>query len=51
MDDDSGFGISHLSEHPITVSFGVVLLGILVLLIILRLLFADVSVAARGGAR
>lgn len=49
MDDESGFGVSHLSETPITMSFGLVLLGVLLLLVVLRLVFADVSV--RGGAR
>jgi hypothetical protein len=49
MDDESGFGLGHLSEAPITASFGFVLLGVLLLLIILRLVFADISV--RGGAR
>ena len=47
--DESSFGVSHLASHPITLSFGALLLGVLVLLIVLRLVFADVSV--RGGAR
>lgn len=53
MDQESGFGVSHLSETPITVSFGLVLLGVLLLLLILRLVFADVgvSVSGRGGAK
>lgn len=46
---DSSFGVGHLSSAPITVTFGMVLLAVLVLLIVLRLVFADVSV--RGGAR
>jgi hypothetical protein len=49
VDNESNFGVSHLSETPITASFGFVLLGVLLLLILLRLVFADVSV--RGGAR
>jgi hypothetical protein len=51
MDGDSGFGVSHLSETPITMSFGLVLLGVLLLLVILRLVFADVKVTGGGGVR
>lgn len=51
MDQESGFGVSHLSETPITVSFGLVLMGVLLLLIILRLVFADVKVSGGGGVR
>jgi hypothetical protein len=51
MDNESGFGVSHLSETPITVSFGLVLLGVLLLLIVLRLLFADVKVSGGGGVQ
>ena len=48
-DNDSSFGIGHLASTPITLTFGAVLLAVLVLLVVLRLVFADVSV--RGGAR
>ena len=48
-DGESGFGLSHLSSTPITTTFGMVLLAVLVLLIVLRLVFADITV--RGGAR
>lgn len=51
MDNESGFGVSHLSEVPITVSFGLVLLAVLLLLVILRLVFADVKVSGGGGVR
>lgn len=51
MDDDTGFGLSHLSETPITVSFGLVLLGVLVLLLMLRLVFGNLSVSGGGGVR
>lgn len=51
MDQESGFGVSHLSETPITASFGLVLLVVLLLLIVLRLVFADVGVSVRGGAK
>ena len=51
MNDDgqSSWGISHLSSMPITLTFGTVLIGVLIILLILRLVFADISI--RGGAR
>ena len=51
--EDTGFGISHLAETPVTASFGLSLLGVLIVLILLRLVFADVggSVHAGGGVR
>lgn len=48
-DSDSSFGVGHLTSTPITTTFGVVLLAVLVLLVVLRLVFADITV--RGGAR
>lgn len=48
-DGESGFGVDHLASTPITTTYGVVLLAVLVLLIVLRLVFADITV--RGGAR
>lgn len=48
-DTSSGWGISHLSDLPITTSYGVVLLAVVVILILLRLFFADITV--RGGVR
>lgn len=48
-DGDSSFGVSHLASAPITLTFGAVLVGVLLLLVILRVLFADVRVS--GGAR
>ncbi|HEV2317336.1 MAG TPA: hypothetical protein VGV89_07165 [Thermoplasmata archaeon] len=50
-DNGSSFGLSHLSSLPITTSFGFLLLGVLVLLLVLRLVFADISISGRGGAR
>jgi hypothetical protein len=47
--DESGWGVSHLSSMPITVTFGVVLLAVLVVLILLRVVFGEISVS--GGAR
>ncbi len=48
-DGSSSWGVSHLSSTPITMSFGLLLLAAVVLLIVLRFAFADVSV--RGGVR
>lgn len=47
--DDGAFGISHLSTMPITMTFGIVLLSVLFVLVLLRFLFADITV--RGGVR
>jgi hypothetical protein len=49
MENDSAFGIGHLSAYPITVTVGVVLLAILALLIVLRLAFGSIRV--EGGVR
>ena len=50
MDDgDSNFGLSHLGAHPITLTYGMILVGVLLILLLLRVVFADISV--RGGAR
>ena len=43
------FGVSHLSDMPITLSYGALLLGALVLLIVLRLVFGSITLS--GGAR
>jgi hypothetical protein len=48
-DGTTGWGFSHLTSMPITLSFGTLLLGVIVVLVILRFLFADISV--RGGVR
>lgn len=48
-ESESSFGLGHLSAHPITLTFGTVLIGALLLLILLRVLFASVDV--RGGVR
>jgi len=49
MDGESNFGLSHLAAHPITLTYGTVLLGALFLLIVLRVLFGSVSVT--GGVK
>lgn len=51
MDDESGFGLSHLASTPITLSFGLVLLGVLLLLIVLRLVFGSLSVSGGAGVK
>lgn len=40
----SSWGLSHLSGLPVTVSFGATLLAVLLILIVLRVLFAEVRV-------
>jgi hypothetical protein len=52
VNGDSGqgtFGVGHLSAHPITLTFGMVLLGVLAILIILRVAFGGITV--RGGVK
>jgi hypothetical protein len=48
-DDGSttGFGISHLSGLPITLTFGIVLSATLIILIVLRVVFGSVSVGVK----
>ena len=47
--DDGNWGIGHLSAHPITLTFGMALLAVLIVLVILRLAFGSISV--QGGVR
>lgn len=51
MDDgsDGAFGITHLSGMPITLTFGVVLVAVLLTLILLRFLFGSITV--KGGVK
>ena len=48
-DGESGWGVSHLASMPITLTFGMVLLAVLVVLILLRVVFGEIRVS--GGAR
>lgn len=49
-DDGAGtFGISHLSDHPIALSYGGLLVVVLLLLLLFRVLFGSITVS--GGAR
>ena len=47
--DDSNWGFGHLGNMPVTLTFGVALIGVLILLIVLRLAFGSISV--QGGVR
>ena len=47
--DDSGWGIGHLSATPITLTFGVALLAVLIVLVVLRVAFGEITV--RGGVK
>jgi hypothetical protein len=47
--DDSGWGIGHLSAMPITLTFGVALLAVLIVLVVLRVAFGEITV--RGGVK
>ena len=47
--DDSGWGIGHLSAMPITLTFGMALLIVLIVLVVLRVAFGEITV--RGGVK
>ena len=47
--DGSSWGVTHLSSMPITLTFGVSLLFVLIVLVLLRVLFGSISVS--GGVR
>lgn len=49
MDGENSWGVSHLSSLPITLTFGTVLLAVLVVLILLRVVFGEITVS--GGAK
>ena len=46
---DGTFGVSHLSSMPITLTYGLVLVLVLVILVAMRVLFGSITVS--GGAR
>ena len=48
-DGDGSWGVSHLGGMPITLTFGMVLLLVLVILVLLRVLFGSISVS--GGVK
>jgi hypothetical protein len=47
--DGSSWGVSHLGAMPITLTFGMVLLIVLIVLVLLRVLFGSISVS--GGVK
>ena len=47
--DDGNWGFGHLSGMPVTLTFGVVLLAVLILLVVLRLAFGQITVS--GGVK
>ncbi len=50
MEDNGGtFGLSHLSANPIALTYGTVLIVVLVALVLLRILFGSISVS--GGVK
>jgi hypothetical protein len=49
MDDDGNWGIGHLAGMPVTLTFGLVLLGVLIVLVLLRVAFGSISVS--GGVK
>jgi len=49
MNDDGNWGFSHLAGLPVTLTFGVTLLAVLVILIVLRLAFGQITVS--GGVK
>jgi hypothetical protein len=49
MDGENSWGIGHLSGMPITLTFGVALFAVLVVLVILRVAFGSITVS--GGVK
>jgi len=49
MDDGSSWGVSHLGSMPVTLTFGVALIAVLIVLVILRLAFGSITVS--GGVK
>lgn len=47
--DGGNWGISHLSAKPITLTFGIVLVAVLIILVILRMAFGRIAVS--GGVK
>ena len=47
MDGESSWGFSHLASMPVTLSFGVVLFAVLVILIVLRVVFGEIRVGVK----
>lgn len=50
-DDGSSWGFSHLASMPITLTFGAVLLAVLIVLVLLRVVFGDIHVGGSAGVK
>jgi hypothetical protein len=50
-ENDGTFGISHLAGNPIALTYGSVLIVVLLALVLLRMLFGSISVGASGGVK
>jgi hypothetical protein len=50
-DGSGGFGIAHLASMPITLTFGIVLLAVLLVLVALRVVFGNISVGGSAGVK
>jgi hypothetical protein len=46
-DGESAFGVGHLTGLPITMTFGVVLVTVLLVLILLRVAFGEIRVGVK----
>ena len=46
-DGQSSFGVAHLANHPITLTFGIALLAVLIILIVLRVVFGEIRVGVK----
>lgn len=46
-DGQSSFGVTHLASHPITLTFGISLLAVLIILIVLRVVFGEIRVGVK----
>ena len=46
-DGQSSFGVAHLANHPITVTFGIALLAVLIILVVLRVVFGEIRVGVK----
>jgi len=49
--DESSWGVSHLASTPITLTFGIVLVAVLIALVLLRIVFGNISVGGSAGVK
>ncbi len=50
-DGESSWGVTHLASMPITLTFGIVLLAVLIVLVLLRVVFGNISVGGSAGVK